>query len=96
MEKKTLKVERNGELGVFCVRKMQPQNEANYVQVSQLIPNGDGTHRVVNRVRFYGSEFGKRIWAQKGFNREAITLLMQRYFTALDKAREEAQKAKTA
>lgn len=95
-EQKVINVQQDGECRKFCIRKIEPEYEANYIQVFEMISNGDGTSIPANSVRFYGSEFQTRLWKQKGFNKKAALQLMQRYFTAVEKTREEVAQAQTA
>lgn len=90
MEQLVINVVNEKHKSTFVIRKVQPENEAAHIHIYEMQRSIEGKTHAVNHVRFYGSEFEKRVWRQTGFNRVAVHQLMQRYFSSVKKAHVEA------
>lgn len=92
IERKTLIVEdKFGLKQTLVVEKVQPENEAQHLHVFEVVTHRDGRKLAVNHVRLHGREFNRGAWLRWGWNRDAVSGVVNRYFDTLAKVQAEAR-----
>lgn len=92
IERKTFEVkDKFGLKQLLVVEKVQPENEAQHLHVFEVVTHRDGRRLAINHVRLHGREFNRGVWMRRGWHRDALDGVVNRYFDTVAKVRAEAR-----